>query len=63
MIFGLGSLVANSVCPMLTGMFTVDKVVNYKGMFMVPTALSLLAAIVLALFFRPPVKQAPAPAA
>jgi hypothetical protein len=63
MIFGLGALVANSLCPIITSFFTVDKVVNYQGMFLVPCALSLFAAIMLALFFHPPTKVQPKTAA
>ncbi len=60
MILGIGALVANSVCPtLIQKTFTVDKVTNFKGLFLVPCGASLLAAVALALFFHPPRKTAP----
>jgi nucleoside transporter len=69
-IFGLGCLLANSVCPwLMQEVYTKDKVTNFHGLFLVPMAVSLIAAVLLALFFHPPKKekteaaQAPAVAA
>lgn len=58
MILGLGPLVAYSVCPTLMQNFftTSSGVVDFRGLFLVPCAASLIAAITLALFFRPPTK-------
>lgn len=56
-IYGFGALLANTLCPwLLQGVFTQDDVVNFKGLFMVPLAAASLAALCLALFFRPPPK-------
>jgi nucleoside transporter len=57
-IYGVGSLVANSICPwLMQEVFTRDGVTNFRGLFMVPLAAAGLAAVALALFFRPPPKQ------
>ena len=61
LILGFGPFVGNFVWPELQGFFTtstsvdgqVVSVVNYQGLFLVPSA-TLLAAILLALFFHPP---------
>jgi hypothetical protein len=63
-ILGLGSLLANSICPwLIQSKFTNDNVTDFKHLFMVPLAASLLGAIALALFFKPPPKESRAPAA
>jgi hypothetical protein len=63
MILGIGALVANSVCPFLMqSLFTHNGTIDFRGLFLVPLGASLLAAIALALFFRPPVKPEPKPA-
>ena len=60
MILGIGALAANSICPYLFDEVytTVDavgaKTTNFHGLFMVPLACASLAALALALFFRPP---------
>ena len=55
MILGVGALAANSLCPYLgQNIFTHDGVVHFRGLFLVPMICSLLAAVGLALFFRPP---------
>ncbi len=59
MIFGLGNIAANFVCPWLKQeVFTRGDVTDYRALFLVPTVISLIAAAALALLFRPP----PAPA-
>ena len=61
-ILGLGALVANSICPwLLQTVYTQNGLTDFKGLFLVPMALSVIAAIALALFFRPP--NAPSPEA
>lgn len=68
MVLGIGALVANSVCPpLLQTTFTHDGVTNFRGLFLLPMAAAILAALSLALFFRPPpkpeaAKQVAAPA-
>lgn len=60
MIFGLGNIAANFVCPWLKQeVFTRGEVTDFRALFLVPTVISLLAAAALALLFRPP--PAPAP--
>ncbi len=64
MILGIGFLAANSVCPyLMQNVFSKAGVVNFHTMFLVPLAAASVAAIALALFFHPPPKQQPAPAA
>jgi MFS family permease len=56
MILGVGALVANSLCPwLLQNVFTTTEgKVDYRNMFLFPTAVATLAAIALAVFFHPP---------
>jgi nucleoside transporter len=65
MIFGLGNIAANFICPWLKqSLYTQNGLTNYKHLFLVPTAISLVAAVALALFFHlpeKPVDQEPAP--
>jgi MFS family permease len=57
MILGFGALAANSLCPyLMQTVFTHDGVTNFRGLFTVPLATATSAALVLALFFRPPVR-------
>jgi MFS family permease len=54
-ILGIGTLLANSICPwLLQSVYTTGGVTDFRGLFMVPLAAASLAAIGLALFFRPP---------
>jgi nucleoside transporter len=62
MILGIGSLVAFSICPTLFEKFTKDNVTDFRSLFLVPCGIALAAAVVLALFFRPPQKTAEEPA-
>src|SRR4029079_8545645 len=55
MILGLGPLVANVLGPKFIGdTFNHGGVVDFKGMFLVPLAAAVFAAVVLAVFFHPP---------
>jgi len=64
MILGIGSLVANTICPYLKQtVFTTGEVTDFRSLFMVPLVAALAAAVALALFFRPPKKQETAPSA
>jgi MFS family permease len=59
-ILGIGALLANSICPwLLQSVYTTGGVTDFRGLFMVPLAAASLAAVALALFFKPP---APRPA-
>jgi nucleoside transporter len=62
LILGLGDLAANWLFFPLKGALTVDETVDYRTLFLVPTGMALAAAVVLALWFRPPGEE-PAPAA
>ena len=60
MILGVGSLVANSVCPyLLQKVFTQGGVTDFKSLFLVPMAGAIAAAVFLIAAFHPPLKQAP----
>jgi nucleoside transporter len=64
MIFGVGALVANSICPyLLQQRFTVNGVTDFRGLFLVPLAVAIVAAVILALCFHPPPKPTTAPPA
>jgi hypothetical protein len=56
MILGVGALVANFVCPALfeSETFSKNGVVDFRSLFLVPLTVALVAAVALALFFRPP---------
>jgi nucleoside transporter len=62
LILGFGPFVGNFVWPELQGYFTTTtsvnglavNVVNYQGLFLVPSGTALFAAILLLLFFHPP---------
>ena len=57
MILGLGPLVANFGAPWLYDrVFTHNGVTDFQSLFLVPFAVALAAAVVLALFFWPPAK-------
>ncbi len=58
MILGVGALVANSVCPyLMQEVFTKDKIVDFRNLFLVPCAVSLAATVLLATCFNPPKKK------
>ncbi len=58
MILGIGGLVANSICPKLIQDVYTSKggATDFKGLFLIPLGCAVLAALALALFFRPPPK-------
>jgi MFS family permease len=59
MILGLGALAANSLCPwLMQSVYTKDGVTDFRGLFLVPMAASIVAALALALLFHPPKKSA-----
>lgn len=57
MILGFGPLVANVLGPTLIESFNTGGVVDFKSLFLMPCAAAIGAAVVLALFFRPPSKR------
>ena len=54
LILGAGDLAAKWLFIPLQAQYTVNNVVDYKSLFLVPTGLALLGAIILAIAFRPP---------
>lgn len=56
MILGLGPLLANFIGPTLIGetFKLADGSVNFRGLFLIPCGAAIVAAVALALFFRPP---------
>ena len=60
MILGLGPLLANAIGPVLIGTtFNKGGVVDFKGLFLIPCGAAVIAAIALAVFFRPPRSKEP----
>ena len=58
MILGVGALIANSVCPyLMQKVFTNATGTDFQSLFLVPMSGAILAALALALFFRPPLKK------
>jgi len=57
MILGIGNLAANSVCPyLIQSVFTKVGITDFRGLFLLPLGAALVAAVALAIFFRPPLK-------
>jgi MFS family permease len=54
LILGLGDLAAKWIFVPLQGALTEGGQTDYRSLFLVPTAMSLAAALLLAFFFRPP---------
>lgn len=54
MILGIGTLVANFVCPPLFAKFSLAEGVDYKTLFLIPCVTAIAAAVLLALGFWPP---------
>jgi MFS family permease len=58
MILGLGPLVANAIGPKLIGeTFFRDGVVDFRSLFLLPCIAAIVAAVALAIFFRPPARK------
>ena len=54
-ILGIGVLLANLICPwLLQSVYTSNGITDFRSLFLLPLAAATLAAIALALFFRPP---------
>jgi len=54
LILGLGDLAAKWIFVPLQGHYTVDGVTDYRSLFLVPTGMAIVAAVLLLLFFHPP---------
>ncbi|HLQ36193.1 MAG TPA: MFS transporter, partial [Planctomycetota bacterium] len=60
MILGGGALLANSICPwLIQTVYTADGVTDFRSLFLVPCLCALAAAVMLALWFRPPPQVVP----
>ncbi len=60
LILGLGDLAAKWLFIPLQASLTVDGVTDYRTLFLVPSFMALAAAVMLALFFKPPANVAAA---
>ena len=58
LILGLGDLAAKWMFIPLQASLTQNNIIDYKSLFLVPTLLSVGAAIILAVAFRPPREEA-----
>jgi len=56
-VLGIGSIVGSYLAGWLRDLFTVGKVVNYRGVFLVPLVVTVLCALAFLLFFREPEKR------
>jgi hypothetical protein len=54
LIIGFGPLVGGFLWPFLQGRLTVDRVVDYQTLFLIPSGTALVAALLLLFFFHPP---------
>jgi MFS family permease len=60
MILGFGPLVANFLGPkLIEETFNQGGLIDFKSLFLVPCFAAIVAALALAIFFRPPVKTEP----
>jgi nucleoside transporter len=63
LILGLGPFVGNFIWPMLGQHYKVGDVYQFNKIFLWPSGIALAAAVVLAIFFRPPRNAVPETAA
>src|SRR5258706_3353000 len=54
LILGLGQMLAFTVFPVIQQNLTVNGVVDYRTLFLIPTGMAVVGILLLALFFRPP---------
>jgi nucleoside transporter len=57
LILGAGMVCASQLFPQLAAKYTVNGVVDYGRLFLVPTAMAITAIVLLLLFFHPPTKR------
>jgi len=68
LILGAGPFVAGIIWPQLEGSFKTGDIVDYRGLFLIPTVMAVIAALLLMALFSPPekaeveVEGAPVPA-
>jgi nucleoside transporter len=61
LILGVGPFVGNFIWPQLQESFKSGAIVDYQKLFLVPSGIALVAAVLLLLFFHPPKVKVPAP--
>ena len=54
LILGVGMVVASQLFPRWCKAYTVNDVVDYQKLFLVPTGMALVGMVLLAIFFKPP---------
>src|SRR5437868_4211930 len=54
LILGLGPFVGNILWPLLGNIFKTNGQIDFQRLFLAPSATAAVAAILLAIFFRPP---------
>ena len=59
LILGLGPITSRIVWDRLQDHFTVNKVVQYDQLLLIPSGAAIVAAVLLLLFFHPPAKPVP----
>jgi nucleoside transporter len=57
LILGVGMVVASQVFPRLKAHYTVDGQVDYRSVFLIPSAMAAVGMLLLAVFFHPPTKR------
>jgi MFS family permease len=57
LILGAGMVCASQLFPQLAAKYTVNGVVDYGRLFLVPTAMAITAIVLLLVFFHPPTKR------
>jgi MFS family permease len=57
LILGIGMVVAGQLFPRLQAAYAQDGRVDYHKLFLVPTAMAIVAILLLLLFFRPPTER------
>ena len=57
LILGVGMVVAGQLFPRLKAAYTVDGVVDYHRLFLVPTGMAVVAMLLLFFLFKPPTER------
>jgi MFS family permease len=56
LILGAGPFVAGIIWPQLEGKFKMGDVIDYEKLFLIPTVMAIVAALLLVVAFNPPAK-------
>jgi MFS family permease len=59
LILGIGMVLASFFFPAMMKYLSVDGVVDWQKLFLIPTGLALLGIVLLAVCFRPPTRKQP----